>query len=107
MSKRKTFVDQLLSGDAMVEDADDFVEAWHDAGSGLAISEYLGMSEEEYLAWLEEPDLIRSILNARYRQIPFTNAVNELAMAARSADPKEANVLYEWLVRTKRIAPSA
>lgn len=34
----------------------DMIDAWHDgAGDGLELHEYLGMTWEEYAAWVEAP----------------------------------------------------
>jgi hypothetical protein len=37
---------------------DDFIDQWHDgAGEGMPLYEYLGMTLEEYAAWVERNEL--------------------------------------------------
>lgn len=38
------------------ERLDDKVEEWHEgAGEGMALHEYLGMTQEQYAAWVKNP----------------------------------------------------
>ena len=48
-----TFITSCLNGEVLVEDIDDFVEAWHEGreGANQELHEYLGMSWEEYSIW--------------------------------------------------------
>ena len=60
-----TFASLCLSGDALLEDIDNFVDAWHDNSLGMNIYDYLGMTRQEYALWVERPDALSFILNAR------------------------------------------
>ena len=49
-SRDQTFVEKCLAGLALLEDIDDYVEAWHE-GSGdpdATLADYLGFTTEEY-----------------------------------------------------------
>ena len=64
MSKvRETpFIDLCLRGKALPAEIDDFVELWHEGGSTLPLHEFLGMTSEEYLAWVQKPELLPHII---------------------------------------------
>lgn len=52
---------------------DDYIEAWHDSASDESLPAYLGMSEAAYLQWLENPDVLTSIVE-RARQAAAVRA---------------------------------
>src|ERR1035438_5114585 len=95
---RRTFMDLLLSGDAMSQDIDDFVDSWHDgaeedASASMELSEYLGMTDEEYRLWVEQPESLRYMVAARKADLPVINFLktrNQMGVAARSSDQDEA-----------------
>ena len=59
------FITMCLSGEAHPEEIDEFVNQWHDSGSDLPIHEYLGMTRDEYLSWVRDPDVLPDIVRAR------------------------------------------
>ena len=59
-----SFIDMCLSGEALLDDIDDFVDRWHDGDSALPIHEYLGMTRDEYLSWVRNPDVLPQIVGA-------------------------------------------
>lgn len=66
---KPTFMDLLLSGEALAQDVDNFIDTWHDAPDGsevasLSIEEFLGMTADEYRLWVEQPDSLRFIVAA-------------------------------------------
>ena len=65
------FVGLCLSGEALAEEIDGYVEAWHAGGSGLPLYTFLGMTREEYGSWVEEPSFLNEILAARTRSSPI------------------------------------
>jgi len=70
--EQRTYMEQLLCGDALLEDIEDFVEAWHDAPDDSSIAaqsleEFLGMTWDEYRLWVERPEALRFIA-AAHRQ---------------------------------------
>jgi hypothetical protein len=75
MSSRHNFIDLCLSGKALQEEIDDFVDAWHADPNGGELHAYLGMTEDEYSFWLRVPDALPCILDARRNREPLTQVV--------------------------------
>jgi hypothetical protein len=108
MSRRATFLDLCLSGDVVMDEIDEFVEAWHtDDRINEPVHVFLGMSEEEYALWVEQPGSLRLILAAREEGTPLYEAIERFAelepIATRAADPEAASVVLNWLRKTGRI----
>jgi hypothetical protein len=59
-----TFVDLCGRGEAVPDQIDDFIDLWHRSESELSLHEFLGMSWEEYSAWVRKPDLLPLIIAA-------------------------------------------
>ena len=76
MSKQcATFVELCLTGEASDRDIDDFVNRWHEGNDPKELSEFLGMTEEEYDLWVEQPESLRHILYARRHKMPLAEAL--------------------------------
>lgn len=60
-----TFIDLCLSGEASMNDIDDFVDAWHDGACKVSMRECLGMSEQEYARWINDPRELSRIIASR------------------------------------------
>lgn len=60
------FMEMYLSGEAVPDEIDDFVDRWHESDSDLSIHEFLGMTREEYLSWVKDPNVLPCILDARH-----------------------------------------
>lgn len=111
MSSTPTFIDECLAGHALATDADNWVDAWHDAPeespiSGTTLPAYLGMDEAEYALWVERPESLRFIIAGRRAGAP--PAVAEMlggvvAAAARAEDDAEAVNVIQWLKETGRL----
>jgi len=56
------FIDLCLRGKARPAEIDDFVDLWHESESALPLHEFLGMTSEEYSAWVQNPDLLPHII---------------------------------------------
>lgn len=111
MSNVTTFVDECLAGHALATDADDWVDAWHEAPddspiSHISLSEYLGMSEDEYALWVERPEALRFIIAARKTGTSPATAEElggVVAAAARAQNDAEAVGVIHWLKETGRL----
>lgn len=111
MSNAQTFVDALLSGNAELDDIDDWVGRWHDQagapnGNPQELDDFLGFTEVEYSLWVERPSSLRLIAAARHRRtsIDDVQAIATSAQAAaRTSDDSEAQKLLRWLKKTGRI----
>lgn len=91
-----------LRGDAMSDEIEDFVEAWHGSESNEEIYDFLGMTWEEYSLWMTDPDFIELIIYARRSQRPLMEAVNdnlrsEERLAARADEPGKLLALKRWI----------
>jgi hypothetical protein len=51
-----TFVDDFLAGRVTAEQIDEYVEEWHSSDTGMGLHEYLGLTWDEYRAWVRDPD---------------------------------------------------
>lgn len=60
-----TFIDQCLTGEASIDDIDYFVNTWHSGSSIGELSDFLGMTKEEYASWVEHPETLDHILSTR------------------------------------------
>jgi hypothetical protein len=62
-----TFIDAILAGRASEDDADDWVEAWHDNPvlNVDSLEALFGMTWTEYSNWVHDPDSIHWIVRER------------------------------------------
>jgi hypothetical protein len=108
--ERPTFIEQLLRGEALLEDIEDFVETWHDAPDDSSIAaqsleEFLGMTWDEYRLWVERPEALRFIAAAHRQGKPIAtilSSVDRYGLAARAGDQREAHELLQWLIERGR-----
>lgn len=57
MERDPNFAEMLARGEVAQDDIDRFVQTWHAGGHpGLELHEFLGLSKEQYAAWLKDPD---------------------------------------------------
>ena len=60
-----TFIEKCLRGDESPDAIDDYVDQWHEGAVDQPLHAFLGMTHEEYGAWVERPGSLVSLLNAR------------------------------------------
>lgn len=105
--KDQKFIDAVMAGDALIDDIDDYVAYWHENSNGMSVFDFLGLSEAEYGAWVEEEDALRFIVAARRNRSTLDYELSKIAdgysLAARGMDSKERDEVIEWLKRTNRI----
>lgn len=65
-----TFIGKWLRGESSLDDIDDHVDRWHEGALDQPLHAFLGMTREEYSAWVEKPDTLLSILSARRSVAP-------------------------------------
>lgn len=78
---KNDFVSRCLRGEALLEDIDDFVSAWHEGDSEVPLHEFLGMTHEEYSYWIVDANVLPNIILARKKHIDFLSLVNENALS--------------------------
>jgi hypothetical protein len=106
-----TFVDRALQGRATLDDIDDFVDAWHEGDDPRELHEFLGLTWDEYALWGEQPDALRYILAARWRDVPVAALLRDYASdlepaMARARDETEAREVLAWLEQIGRTKKS-
>jgi hypothetical protein len=101
------FMDQVLEGNVLDTEIDEFVEAWHRGeGAGQSLAAFLGMTDEEYAMWVEQPGALRSILFCRKHNIDqsqLSDWQETHRVAARSQGNGDASELLRWLKKTGRL----
>ena len=102
MSKVRNFVSLALTGEALTDEIDDYVDQWHDNPSGLSLHDYLGMNRDEYALWLSSPDALPLIIASRKLNRPLDVIANDnlqaMRLAARADDTTKIKRLQAWLL---------
>jgi hypothetical protein len=95
----RTFIDLCVQGEALLDDIDEFVDMWHNSADDGGLSDFLGMTLEEYSLWISQPDILPYVITARRIGKPISEIVADvnLPMAARSDNPSKAKKLMQWL----------
>jgi len=101
----KTFVDCCLEGNALLDEVDDYVDLWHTIEQNIPLHEFLGLSWDEYAAWVGNPSVLPFIISSRKSGRPFSTVAREesQAMAARAENAEQAHELIQWLQKAKII----
>ena len=100
-------MDMALRGEAMFDEIDDFVDKWHECSDRHKLSEFLGMSPDEYSLWLSDPSYIGLILAARHDERSLLEAVNDnysdlTKLAARSDKSEKVARLRAWIAEQEK-----
>jgi hypothetical protein len=105
-----TYIDRLLNGSALLEEVDDYVDAWQKDRSAEDLHSYLGMSWDEYSFWVEKPKSLRLIVAARERERPVAELMedtHDYSLAARGGlTEDEVREMRVWLQETGRLPPN-
>jgi hypothetical protein len=99
-----SFIDRCLRGEALLEEIDDYVDAWHEGDSDKELHAYLGMTQKEYALWVSRPDVLPFIITARHSNRKLEEVLRQsqaLPLAARSGSEGAMLELIEWLQREK------
>ena len=94
------FINDVINADAILDEIDDYIEKWHDSDESCSVYEYLGMTEEEYLLWVENDFYLKYIVSAHEKNISINEYLKEVYtsnLVARSSSPEEAKKIYDWL----------
>lgn len=104
----KTFLSLYDQGLVTIEQAGDFVGAWHDSGDEeqRSLADSLGMTDEEYGVWFITRRALPAILAARRSGRPLRAFIEPFFQRLKAAaDPSDAPVLHAlgyWLGHTPR-----
>lgn len=90
----KTFIEQCIEDISVADKINDFIDDWHDcADSDKSISEYLGLTSQEYFDWIASKATVESILEDRKPKVIIPQV-----------DKKELELLQTlFLVKLKKI----
>lgn len=94
------FISDVINADAILDEIDDYVEKWHDTDTDISIYEFLGMTEEEYLLWVENDFYLKYIVSAHEQNKSISDILEEVyskKLVARSSSPEEGKKIYAWL----------
>ncbi len=75
------FIDRCLRGEVVPEQIDQFVNEWYSRHCPIDLFDYLGMEWEEYLVWVNDPDLLPLILIAHREQCSLAEVLARQAAA--------------------------
>lgn len=90
------FIDDCLCGNVLLDDIDDFIDAWHDGDDDISLSEFLGMTQKEYALWVKEPTALPFIINAHRKKTTIDEIiVNQHKIAARG--DVDVDEISTWL----------
>lgn len=110
ISKSQTFIDLCLLGERFIDEIDDFIDEWHNSDNKQSLSEFLGMTNEEYALWVEKPEILSYIIHARKHRVSLSDELKDivsksnLRIAARTPEgSKDAENLIKWLQSTGRL----
>jgi hypothetical protein len=101
-----TFIDKCISGDAFLDEVDDYIDAWHDDTSEDAeLHEYLGMTWQEYSLWITNPSILGTIVETRRKGLSLESSPPQeiQALAVSASSPKEAGRVMSWLKRIGKL----
>lgn len=94
------FIQDCILGDALPEEVDDYVDAWHSKDTDVQLHRFLGMTRSEYSLWVEDPSILPLIITAHRLGKNVAELIEEteaLPLAARASDPAKARKLLKWL----------
>ena len=100
------FVTACINADALLEEIDDYILQWHEADTNLPVYDYLGMTEEEYLLWLEDDSYLRYVILAHKENRAISDVLSDYLsprLAARTDSPDEVQRIYNWLARNGKL----
>lgn len=67
------FIQNCLSGDALLNEIDNYIDKWHDGDSELPLHTYLGMTWNEYAVWIESPAQLSFIIASHKPTVSYQN----------------------------------
>ena len=63
------FIQDCLRGKALLDDIDDYIDVWHASDSDLNLHDFLGMTNQEFHAWVRDPDVLPQIIKAKRNKL--------------------------------------
>lgn len=96
-----SFIALCVNGKAPLDEIDEFVQRWHASDSKAELSEYLGMTRDEYAMWVEDPNILSYIVKAHQENKRLRDVLEELVapQARFGMDAAKVAVLKAWMER--------
>ena len=98
-----SFVSKCLHGEVLLDEIDDYIDEWHCGNSTEPIHSFLGMTQDEYRLWVDDPSALKYILRAHRENIPVAMLIsddfehNQMNIAARAGNFAELQKLFDWI----------
>lgn len=111
LSKQPTFMDLYSDGHALADEIDEFIDRWHSesptaVGHLISLHEFLGMTRDEYEAWVHDASVLPHIVRARMSHTSLDAVMHEhiddMLLAARANNQTAIEALGKWLERRRR-----
>jgi hypothetical protein len=93
-SRTASFFDLYGQGQVSADEINDFVDTWHASGDAedRPLSEFLGMTRDEYAVWVMDARSLPLILAARRANEPLNDAVARYLTQMRATlDPLDSS----------------
>lgn len=106
-----TFLDLYSDGYLLADEIDDFIDRWHEeastvVGRPIPLHEFLGMTRDEYEAWVHDSSVLPHIVRARMSHTSLDAVMHEhvdhMLLAARADNQTAIEALGKWLERRRR-----
>lgn len=92
------FIENCISGDALLTEVDNYVAQWHDKESTLKLYSYLGMTKKEYALYVQDESFLACIVTAHREKKDIEEVINnEFSLAARADSQAKSERLERWL----------
>ena len=95
-----TFIELCIEGKALAQDIDDYVSKWHSTPDiTINLNEYLGMTPEEYNAWMLDDEVLPFIIQAHkdHRDFSEIDKNDDIKIAARGLSTEQVKNEIDWL----------
>jgi len=94
------FIDECVAGRVSHKDIEEYVDMWHESHpGGIELWDFLGMTEQEYRAWIDTPGatniMLRVIIDARIQGIPFQDVVVQLSKEVDINDIEDVRIVVK------------
>lgn len=90
------YVNDVLNGEAILDDIDEYVSFWHERNIELTLQEFLGFTDYEYGRWLVQGNsVVRDILFCRRKGLSLEEYDSETNGKSKNRAP---DVLKKYLV---------
>jgi hypothetical protein len=104
-SRTASFFDLYGQGQVSADEIHTFVDTWHASGDAedSPLSEFLGMTQDEYAVWVMDARSLPLILGARRTNEPLNDAVarylTQMRTTANALDSSPISSLSHWVSR--------